>query len=179
MSQRTVQQSHGLPRAETPRARELPDTPSTALTASDRDPHTGRFRRGNQASRRRRAKQLARQLPWLDPERCAEWARPYIGAAREHAESLLAEAGGTGSMISPMAEELATARLVYRALLQLGLAGDLDALESARKWLQQARQHALTLEHALRAQAAEGPDSSAQELHARILAAGTTSEGDR
>lgn len=163
--------SHGKLRVESPRPRELPDTPTAATTAPDRDPHTGRFVRGNGASRRRALKRVARQLPWLRPEDCAEWVRPYITSTREHAVELLESLKSTGPLASPLAEELATARLVYRALLQLGLAGDLKALEAARAWLREARQHAVAFEALARAARDGAGDDRPSDPHKRVLEA--------
>lgn len=166
-----VTRQHRQPYPEAPRARDLPDTPVTAAAGSDRDPRTGRFQPGNTASRRRAFIRIARQLPWLDADQCAEWVRPYITSTREHAADLLADLGAAGPLASPLAEELATARLVYRALLQLGLTGDMEALEAARSWLREARQTAITLEHMARQHRAEQPATN--PVLQRILDAGS------
>lgn len=160
-----VSTSHGKPRAETPRARDLPATPDAATTAPDRDPHTGRFVPGNVASRRRALKRIGKQLAWLKPDQLAPWAAPYADAARAHAGDLLAELGAVGPLVSPLAEELASARLVYRALLALGLAGDQDALDAARGWLRECRQLGITLK-ALSADSMPTPDET-DELAAK------------
>lgn len=142
-----VRFSHGRPHAESPRADELPVIDAAALTAPDRDPQTGKFTAGNAASRLRTLKRQARALPWLDESRCEPWLRPFVVAAKDHAADLLAELPrDAGPLLAPVAEELAGARIVYRALLARGLEGDPAALESARAWLREARQHALALE---------------------------------
>jgi hypothetical protein len=163
-----VSHSHGKSRAEAPRARDLPATPNAVHTVPDRDPHSGRFTAGNAASRRRTLKRAGKQLAFLSPDKLAPWAQPYAEAAREHAGDLLADLGMVGPMASPLAEELASARLVYRALLALGLAGDIAALAEARQWLREARQTAITLEALARA---ERGSQQPQDPHAAVFAA--------
>lgn len=142
-----VSSSHGRRGAENFRADELPTVDPAALTAPDRDPTTGRFAPGNAASRLRALKRRAKSLPWLDEARCEPWLAPYVVAAKEHAADLLADLPrDAGPLLAPVAEELAGARVVYRALLARGLEGDPGALESARAWLRECRQHALALE---------------------------------
>jgi hypothetical protein len=142
-----VRSSHLRPGAENFRTDELPDVDPAALAAPDRDPETGRFTPGNAASRLRTLKRQAKALPWLDEARCEPWLAPYVVAAKEHAADLLADLPrDAGPLLAPIAEELAGARVVYRALLAKGLEGDAKALESARGWLREVRQHALALE---------------------------------
>lgn len=135
--------------------------PAAATAAPDRDPRTGRFQPGNQVSRRRKLLRIARSLPWLDAEKCEEWARPYVHGTKAHAVELLAELPVQNAMVNPLAEELAAARMVFRGLLALGLAGDGKALEAARAWFREARQHALALEGMARTAAAEPPKPGA------------------
>jgi hypothetical protein len=134
-----LRQSHSHLRPETSRVRDMPSTPDTAVTAPDRDSKTGRFVPGNRAARRRALKRMGRDLAWLNPDNCELWVRPYIAAARQHAGDLLADLRVEGALASPLAEECASARLAYRALLALGLAGDHKALEQARAWLRESR----------------------------------------
>jgi hypothetical protein len=152
-----LSKSHGETHAENFRADELPSVDPAALAEPDRDPNTGRFKPGNAASRLRTLKRQAKALPWLDESRCEPWLRPFVVAAKQHAADLLADLPrDAGPLLAPVAEELAGARIVYRALLAKGLEGDPAALESARAWLREARQHALALEGLSRKPAPKG-----------------------
>lgn len=141
-----IRTSHGRAVAENHRADKLPNIDAAAAAAPDRDPHTGRFVPGNSASRRRKLLKVARSLPWLDEAACEPWLAPYVRAAKAHAVDLLETLPPGGALLSPVAEELATARVIVRALMAKGLQGDAKALEAARAWFREARQHALALE---------------------------------
>ena len=155
-----LSKSHGRTGAENFRADELPSLDPAALTAPDRDPSTGRFVPGNAASRLKALKRRARALPWLDEARCAPELAPYVVAAKEHAADLLADLPrDAGPLLGPVAEELAGARIVYRALLAKGLEGDPAALDAAKAWLRECRQHALALEGLSRKPAPKGDDA--------------------
>lgn len=146
-----VERSHGKLRVRATADR-LPEPPASGLAAPDRDPTTGQFQPGNTASRRRKIKRLAKSLPWLKPADAEEWLRPFLVAAKSHAVDLLADVADHGPVVAGVAEELALARVVARALIAEGArkGGDPKALNDARQWMREARQFALTLSHLVR-----------------------------
>ena len=86
-----LETSHGLLRP-TLRIDEVPPLPATVGTEADRDPSTGRFTRANGAARRRALKRAAKEqsLLGLDPEKVADWMRPFVAHARQYASLLSA-----------------------------------------------------------------------------------------
>lgn len=167
--------SHGKVRAENFRTDELPKVDPAALTAAERDPKTGRFTPGNAVSRRRKLIAHARALPWLDEARCEPWMASYVRAGKAHAVDIMASLPPGNALLSPLAEELASARIVYRALLARGLEGDQAALDAAKGWLRESRQHALALEGMARKVGAE--EGNTLNLSAVIEASKPRSNG--
>jgi hypothetical protein len=124
----------------------LVDPPSfTGTTATDHEPVTGRFTRGNRAAQRRAVKASAPIIVGLDPSKCEPWLAPFAHLAGEHAANLIGELGVSSNTLSGLAIDTAAAMAVYRGLLSLGASGDRKALAEARAWLREARQNVITL----------------------------------
>lgn len=173
-----VSSSHGKRRPENFRSNKLPTFDPAEVAVPDRDPKTGRFAPGNSTSRRRKLIRVARSLPWLDESACEPWLAPYVVAAKQHAVDLLDSLPPGGALLSPLAEELATARVIVRALLAKGMQGDAKALEDARAWFREARQHALALEGMARRPIE--PDREREDIHRAVEKAfGEPTGGDQ
>lgn len=141
-----LQRSQGQRRPAVWRVDELPRLPATAGAAPDRDPSTGRFAKGNSASRHRKLKSVARALVGLNPAVCDPWLRPYVTLAAGEAQRILDELPARGAAIDGLAIDCATAQAVYRGLLALGAQGDREALAEARQWLREHRTTLIALE---------------------------------
>ena len=173
-----IERSQGELRPRNYGADRLPKMPTAGLTAAERDPTTGQFRPGNTVSRRRKIRRIAKSLPWLDPNEAEPWLAPFLRAAKEHAVDLLAEVSDLGPIVAGVAEELALARVMARALVQLGAKGDRKALEEARGWLREARQAALALEGLARDRAALQSNAAEQADIAKLLQVAAQPRGD-
>jgi hypothetical protein len=132
--------SHGVPRPTT-RTEDVPPLPQLVQSDSDRDPRTGRFKPANGASRARALRKVAKEqrLLGLDASKCAAWMAPLVELAQRYAAELAATVPQTPAL-GALAGDAATAAAVYRGLLSLGTAGDMEALKEARAWLREHRQ---------------------------------------
>ena len=166
-----LETSHGKERPALPRVGvrggdvrdELPPAP-TGNAAADRDARTGRFSRGNTASRRRRAKALAKALPGLDPSKCEPWLQPFARLAVDHAAQLVADLPVQSAGLNALASDAAAALGVFRALVALGSQGDRRALTEARAWLREHRQSMIALTALARDASAKREDVDAPWL---------------
>lgn len=141
----------------------LPRFPKSAISAPDHDPKTGRFVKGNRAGRRKRRDALikaGKTLSWFDAEQVEVWLRPLIEDARNHASQLISELHEQTALLAPMCEELASARLIYRGLLSMGIAGDKVALREARSWLRECRSLGLAVEGLNRTATTDPPEDN-------------------
>ena len=131
---------HGVPRP-TSRPEDVRPLPQVVRSDSDRDPHTGRFKPANGASKARALRKMAKEqrLLGLDASKCASWMVPLVELAQRYAAELAATVPQTPAL-GALAGDAATAAAVYRGLLSLGTAGDMDALREARGWLREHRQ---------------------------------------
>lgn len=124
---------------------DLPPTPPNAGDAGpDQDARTGRFVKGNAASRRRKAKALARVVG-IAPEKVAPWLRPFVADGTAYATDLIASLPVQAPELNALAMDTAAAAMVVRALFALGAAGDMKALAEARAWLKEHRQSVIAL----------------------------------
>lgn len=143
-----LEMSHGRPRA-TLRPDEVPALPVPVGTEAVRDAVTGRFVKGNRASKARTAKRLAKEsaLLGLDPTKVAPWLAPLVGHAQRYAAQLSATIPQTPAL-GALAGDAATAEAVYRGLLALATTGetiDVSILSEARAWLREHRTVVATL----------------------------------
>lgn len=154
----SVETSQGKRRPRVPRPGEGAIVPATVLAGPFKDPATGRFLPGNQASRLRALKTPTR-LTTLNPAACAPWARPFVELAQGEASKLVTEVGAeTSPSLMAFAEDAATAVALHRAFLAIALDEKTDAetkeaaLGEARMWLKERRQSLLSLRAEARAQ---------------------------
>ncbi len=153
----SIETSQGKRRPRVPRPGERALVLATVLAGPYKDPVTGQFLPGNQASRLRALK-TAGKLTTLNPEVCAPWARPYIELAQSEASELVVEVGAEETpSLRAFAEDAATAVAMHRAFMAIALAPDTDektkaaALSEARMWLKERRQSLLSLRAEARA----------------------------
>jgi hypothetical protein len=152
-----IEKSQGKPRPANYRVDELPTRPESAIAAPDRDATTGRFVKGNRASRRRKVKALAGKLVGLDPTKVAPWLRPHVAQGNEQAARLLEQLPARNEAIDSLVVALANATTMHWALIGLGAAGDAKAREEAMRWLREMRQLTITIEGLSRDLAASQP----------------------
>ena len=85
----------------------------------------------------------ARGITTLNPASVPAWLRPHVEDGAEYGSDLLARF--PDPCLARLVGDVADAHCVYRGLLALGAAGDVEALREARAWLREHRSALATL----------------------------------